>query len=348
MNSVDIKANDIDRFFFLILEKIGVRPDVANYLIGGIIQASLRGVDSHGIRLFPHYLKGFEGGRLNKDPKYKFNKKTNSTGKLDGDHAPGHAAGAEGMLKAIELASDAGIGAVAVYNSSHFGAAAYYALMAAKEDMIGLSFTNATAHVLSYGGTRPFFGNNPVCMVAPCYGEEPFCLDMATTVATFNKVQQHKEAGEKVPVGWGVDDQGKDTDDAAQVASLLPIGTYKGFGLSMMVEILCSLLSGAPFGPEITHMFGTSMDQKRLLGHFFCAIRIDGFEDPAVFKKRMKKMMEALRSEPSLNAGVPVMVPGDPEKKFYRVRSQKGIPVPQSLLEQFNKLGSEYNAALSF
>lgn len=342
MSDTKIEADKIRDLFYSILKDINVADDVSKYLIEGIVQASLRGIDSHGIRLFPHYLEGFKQGRLNKNPEYKFDKTAAGTAKLDGDHAPGHAAGAIGMMKAVELAKETGIGAVSVYNSSHFGAAAYYGFMAAKEDMIGLSFTHATAHVLSYGGKRPFFGNNPVCMVAPCEGEEPFCFDMATTVATFNKVQHYKENDRKVPIGWGVDKDGNDTDEPGQIESLLPIGGYKGFGLSMMVEVFCGLLTGSPLGPDVSRMFDTPMDKKRHLGQFFIAINISCFDTPESFKKRMKAMMDALRCEPALDLNKPVQVPGDPEKFLLNERTKNGIPVEGKLLKQFKDLGNEY------
>lgn len=343
MREFPVHAGVIKSFFLSVLQRIEAREDVAVHLVEGIIQASLRGIDSHGIRLFPHYLQGLEKGRLNKNPEYRFTETSLTTAKLDADHAPGHAAGATGMLKAIEMAKASGTGAVGVYNSSHFGAAAYYALMAAEHNMIGISFTHATAHVLSYGGKRPFFGNNPVCLVAPCEGEEPFCLDMATTVATFNKVQQYREQDMKVPFGWGVDSAGRDTDDPGKIESLLPIGGYKGFGLSMMVDILCALLTGAPYGPNVSRMFGTPLSEKRNLGHFFMALRIDCFEDPSIFKRRLKEMMDSLRREPSREADVPVQVPGDPEKAYFKNRSQTGISLPESLLNQLSAIAGKYN-----
>ena len=160
-----IKANKLHKILFSILEQNNVRGDVAIHMIEGVIQASLRGVDSHGIRLFPHYLEGFRKGRLNKNPDYKFYKTGLATSLLNADNAPGHSAGMVGMKKAIALAKKAGIGAVAVSNSSHFGAAAYFSFAAAKEDMIGLSFTHATVHVPPKNGIRPFLGNNPFCLV---------------------------------------------------------------------------------------------------------------------------------------------------------------------------------------
>jgi len=163
------------------LTKKNVRTDVIAHVSESLIQTSLRGVDSHGIRLLPHYLRAIDSGRINPKPSYNFTKTSNSTVKLDADHTFGHAAGAEGMLKAISLANKNGMGSIVVYNSTHFGAAAYFSLLAANQNMIGISFTHADSLMLSYFGKRAYFGTNPICFAAPCEGEEPFCLDMATS-----------------------------------------------------------------------------------------------------------------------------------------------------------------------
>jgi len=325
-----------------ILEQAGVRKNVSCHVSEGLVQASLRGIDSHGIRLLPHYLKGVEGGRINPEPDYKFEKTSASTGKLDGDHTFGHAAGVEGMNKAIELAAEAGTGNVAVYNSSHFGAAAFFALLAAKRDMIGMCFTNATPHVLTTGSNRAFFGNNPDCFVAPCDGEEPFCLDMATSAITFNRVMQHKESNSQIPTDSVADADGNPTTDPDKAKYLLPIGDYKGYGLSMMVDVFCSLLSGMPCGIDVSEMYSGKMSKRRHLGHFFTAMRVDCFEEISVFKRRLADMMKALRSEPRRDKDVPVQVPGDPEKKIAEIRTKEGIPVSRQLLDSFVQLGKNY------
>ncbi len=337
-----VEAEYITEYIKKVLEQAGVREDVSIHVAEGLVQASLRGVDSHGIRLLPHYLKGVEGGRINPKPDYKFKKTSVSTGKLDGDHTFGHASGVEGMNKAIELATEAGTGHVAVYNSSHFGAAAFFAFLAAKHDMIGMCFTNATPHVLTTGSSRAFFGNNPVCFVAPCGGEEPFCLDMATSAITFNRVMQHKESNIPIPTDSVADADGNPTTDPDKAKYLLPIGDYKGYGLSMMVDVFCSLLSGMPCGIDVSEMYSGKMSRRRHLGHFFTALRIDCFEEISVFKQRMAGMMKALRSEPRRDIDVPVQVPGDPEKKITAIRTKEGIPVSMQLLDNFVQTGKSY------
>lgn len=337
-----LEAGYIIEYMKKVLTKAGVRDDVSCHVAEGLVQASLRGIDSHGIRLLPHYLMGVEGGRINKNPRFMFNKTSASTGKLDGDHTFGHAAGVEGMNKAIEMATEAGTGHVAVYNSSHFGAAAFFAFLAAKRDMIGMCFTNATPHVLTTGSNRAFFGNNPVCFVAPCEGEGPFCLDMATSAITFNRVLQHKESNSPIPPDSVADTDGNPTTDSEKAKYLLPIGDYKGYGLSMMVDVFCSLLSGMPCGQDVSEMYSGKMSERRCLGHFFMALRIDCFEDVSAFKQRMAGMMKALRSEPRRDKDIPVQVPGDPEKKIAEIRTKEGIPVSRQLLENFIQIGKNY------
>ncbi|MFH1189205.1 MAG: Ldh family oxidoreductase [Candidatus Omnitrophota bacterium] len=343
---IRIQAGELERFAKEVLRKASVREDVASYVAEGLVQTSLRGVDSHGIRLLPHYVRGVQGGRINPDPKYGFKKTSASTGMFDADNTFGHAACMEAAKHAVALAGDAGTGHIAVYNSTHFGAAAYYALEIAKNDMIGMSFTNTDALVKTYGASRPFLGNNPICVAVPCEGEDPFCLDMATSVLTFNKIRQMREDGLEVPSGAGADKDGIETTDPNRITTLLPIGGYKGYGLSMVVEIFCSLLSGMPFGPHIPKMFEAPMSARRTLGQFVSAIRIDCFQDAGAFKKRMAMMVAELRNEPPADRNKPVQVAGDPEKKAAAERSRYGIPLKDTEYNELKKLGTEYGIEL--
>ena len=346
MGEVFIPAEKLRTFIKSVLLKANVRNDVAMYVTEGLVQTSLRGVDSHGIRLLPHYLNGVKGGRINPNPNYKFTRTSPSTGLFDADHTLGHAAGMEAAKKAIELANEAGTGHIAIFNSTHFGAASYCALEIANHDMVGMSFTNTDALVKTYAGKRPFLGNNPICFAAPCNGEEPFCLDMATSVITFNKVRQLRE--QKIPAspGVGANKDGIETTDPNEITMLLPVGGYKGYGLSMVVEILCGLFTGMPYGPHIPKMFEAPMSAKRFLGQFIIAMKIDCFQGKEVFKERLSMMIKELRNEPPLDKNVPVQVAGDPEKKNTEIRSKKGIPLKLPEYEAFKKISKEYNIPL--
>ena len=342
---IRLDEKKLRKAFKKILFSLKVKPEVSFHLTQALLQTSLRGVDSHGIRLFPHYISALKGGRINGRPKYKFNHSKSSAGLLDADHTFGHAAGAEAMERAIKIASKTGLSAVSVYNSSHFGAAAYYSLIAASKNMIGISFTHADSLLLTHSAKEAYFGTNPICFAAPCNGEGPFCLDMATSVVTWNKIRQYKEKGKNLPVDIGADKKGRMTQDITEVMSLLPIGGYKGFGLSMMIDILCSLLSGMPFGQHLSSMFKAPLDEKRYLGHFFIAIDISAFGKASVFKKRLKQMMDEVRRQPKAAKKMPIMVAGDPEKKSFKERVRKGIPMDIADFKAFSKLEKEFNVS---
>jgi LDH2 family malate/lactate/ureidoglycolate dehydrogenase len=334
--SVLVQAQDLRRAFHEVLTAVDVDKTAAHHVVEGLVQTSLRGVDSHGIRLFPHYVKVVKAGRINGHPKYQFHKGGQSVGRLDADHTYGHAAGAEAMKYVLDMARQTGCGAVSVFNSSHFGAAAYCGLMAAEQDMIGISLTHADALMLSTHGIRAFFGTNPICVTAPVEGEGPFCLDMATSIIPWNKVKMHREKKQPLASGLAADAKGESTTDAHKAESVFPIGDYKGFGLGMVVDILCGLLSGMPFGREITSMYLTPLDQKRYLGQFYLALDVSKFQDVKVFKSRLKKYMDEIRHEPAKDPAKPVLVPGDPEKKAFLSRSREGIPLSATEFESIN------------
>lgn len=319
----------------------GVDQQVAEYVAEGLVSTSLRGVNSHGIRLIHHYLAATKSGRINPKPVYKVEKRLPTVAVLDADDTFGHAAGMEAAKLAVDMAREFGTGNVAVKNSTHYGAAAYFALEVAAHDMIGTSYTHADSLIIPTGGKRSFLGNNPVCFAAPVAGEGPFCLDMATSLITFNEVRRLREINGTTPEGVGADKDGRPTTNPHEITMLLPVGGHKGYGLSLMVEILCSTLTGMPFGTHISKMF-TDLEKKRHLGHFVGAMNIEGFGEAAAFKQRLKVLLDELRAEPALDPAKPVMVAGDPEKKAQAVRSREGIPVTEQELAQFQALNQQY------
>jgi LDH2 family malate/lactate/ureidoglycolate dehydrogenase len=325
---VRVPAAELEDLAMRALAKAGVREDVARTVASGLVWTSLRGIESHGIRLLPHYIDGVRGGRLNPNPDMRFEQPARAAGVLDADHTFGHAAGARAMEHAIELARHSGVGAVAVKNSSHCGALSFFAHEAARQDMVGIVVTHATSRVKTPGSNRPFFGNNPICFVAPMANEEPFCFDAATTGTTFNAVKAAAAAGRTMAPGLVADGDGNETTDPTKAEQLIPIGDYKGFGMSMMVDVLCAVLTGMPGGDEVSKMFGAPMSEKRRLGHFFCAIDIGIFREPAAFKAELQDLADRVRAEPAVDAArAPVLVPGDPEKREWADRVHKGIPL---------------------
>lgn len=335
-------ADKISGFLETALKAVRVRDDVIKHVAEGLLNASIRGVDSHGIRLLPHYIAAVEGGRINPDPRYKFETTASAAGTFDADHTFGHAAGIEAMHKAMDMAYNAGAGIVSVYNSTHCGTSAFFALEAAKKDFIGLAFTHANSLLNTPNTTRPFFGLNPIAMAVPCEGEEPFCYDSAPSVITWNKLLQLRQENIDAPLLSGADDKGIPTSDPHKITQLLPIGGYKGFGLAMIVDILCGLLTGMPVGRDITDMYKTPLSQKRYLGQLYMAIKIGAFQPLDVFKKRMKKLMDDVRNEPRTDSNNAIMVSGDPEKKAAAERLRNGVPVKEHDLNAFKALADKY------
>ncbi len=269
-----------------------------DHVVASLVQTSLRGVDSHGINLFPHYCRAVDAGRINRHPSIKIDNTAAGTTVLDGDYGFGHHVGAVAIDTAVSRAADTGIAAVAVRHTSHFGAAAYFGLRAADRGCIGFAFTNADALVRAHNSLEHFFGTNPVCCCAPMADEDPFSLDMTTSLANWNKVNEARRVGRSIPADWAYDEHGNPVTDPNAAYSLAPAAGYKGFGLGMMVDILCALLTGGAFSKDIPGMYTTPLDVRRDLSHFFMAIDIGKFIPLDVFRRRLQEMADRIRALP--------------------------------------------------
>lgn len=296
----------------------------------GLSETSLRGVDSHGIRLLPHYINALRNGRINGHPKFKVNNKTPCFIGLDADNSFGHAAGFKSIDLGIDLANKFGICAISVFNSSHPGAMASFALKAARENLCCFAFTHADSLIQSFNSKNTFFGTNPICFAAPRSKEDPFCVDMAPTYAPWNKILDYKEKGLKLEDNIAIDLNGKPTINPEEARALLPIAGYKGYALAALVEVLCATLSGMNFGPNIPSMYGSSIQNSRKLGQFYILMRPDinvGLDD---FSENLHEMSEAIRNQVPLNKD-PVQVPNDPQILASKERLKNGIPVSSEI-----------------
>jgi ureidoglycolate dehydrogenase (NAD+) len=323
----------------------GVVADGCRHVSDALAQASLRGVDSHGINLFPHYSHVVGTGRINREPHFTLPQDAPAAAVLDADHAFGHHAGAHGMQIAMDKAAAVGVGAVNVRNSSHFAAAAYYGLAAAEKGFIGMAFTNADSLVRAHGSAKSYFGTNPVCVTAPLESEGPLCLDMSTSVVSFNRIKNHRLKNQEVDPTWGCDVDGVPCTDPHKVQTLTPTGSYKGFGLGMIVEMLCGVLSGGPYAHQIIPMY-TQYSAQRSISHFFIAIDPVRFMPPAQFRARLQEMVNHVRALPALPPAEAVMVPGDPEKRTAVRRAREGIPVEDAKYDEFIALSARFEEAL--
>lgn len=327
------------------LLKKEVSIDIANDVVESLIQTSLRGVDSHGINLFPHYYSELELNRINIKPQIKINQTGQSTATLFADNSFGYHSGNIAIRKCIEMAKNTGLGAVSVSNSTHFGAAAYFTFQISNVDMIGLAFTNTEALVNAFNSKDSFFGTNPFCFSAPMENEEPFCLDMATSTVAWNKIKNHRRQNIPLLPGWALDKEGKETLNPHNAASLTAIGGYKGFGLGMIIEILCSGLTAGPLSKDIAPLYDLSIPDQRNISHFFIAIDIKRFIDISLFKQYMSSMTLRIRSL-SKNSDESIFIAGDKEKISFKNRKINGIPIDKDKFNEFLTISEAFKLAV--
>ena len=340
-----ITYTDIRSFSEKILTKVGLDSFSMEAVSNGLCESSLRGVDSHGIRLLPHYVKSAISGRKNPKPNFSFSNKFPTIGILDADNAFGHAAGMQAIKYAIEISDQFGIGAVAVKNSSHPGALASMVLNAARKGYIGFAFTHADSLMLTHNGQRPYLGTNPICFAVPRKEKDPYCLDMATSMISWNKLLDHRTANIELDNNIAADKSGRMTTNADAAVSLFPAGSYKGFGLATMVEILCSVFTGMAFGRHIPSMYKTPMDKQRQLGQFYMIIRADGCVEYEEFILSMQKLTDEIRSEPP-SCNQKIMMANDPEIISSEERKTNGIPIDEDTFSSLMKLSIKYNIEL--
>jgi ureidoglycolate dehydrogenase (NAD+) len=333
---VRIPASILAELMTRILRSRGLSDQHAEYVVQGLITTSLRGIDTHGVVLFPVYVAELEGGRARAQPYFHFTSESEACRVLDADDALGIVAGRVAASEAIRLAKEAGLGAVAVKNSNHFAAASIYTLEMARHDMIGICFSNSDALVAPHRGMRPLFGTNPISFAAPGEDGANVCVDMATSQVAYSKVKQCHELELPVDPSWVV----LSSSAGSTQTALKPLGGYKGQCLSMMVEILCCVMTGMPFDHELSHLFAEPFTVPRKISHFFLALDIGAFLDIASFKSRLGRLLTLVRAQPSIESE-PVIAPGDLEASIAMTREREGIPLPGELWERLRRLDEQ-------
>src|SRR5512147_319570 len=306
------------------LRAVGVPDDDAAIVADGLVQTSLWGIATHGVLRLTHYLDRLQRGSTRAVAPGRFKTTGPCTASMDGDNGLGILHCVRAMDRAIGLARESGLGAVGVRRSSHCGAVGLYARQAAAAGLIGVAFTQANAIVVPYGGRRAFLGTNPIAIALPRQGDVPLCLDMATSQVAFNRVINARVENRPVPPGLVVDADGEPTTDPHAAVAITPLGGadygYKGYGLALMVDLLCGALNGMAFGPHITPMY-EALDTPQDLGHLVIAIDPGRFAGGATLAATVRAMADELPREPGH-----VQLPGDPELRSEQTRRVSGIP----------------------
>lgn len=330
-----------------VLRAAGVDERESRVVADNLITANMRGIDSHGIIRLPLYAERLEAGLIAARTEVSVVRQTPGTCVLDAHNGWGAVAGLAGMREAIARARQVGTGVAVVRRSNHFGIAAYYAREALAANMIGVAMTNASPSMSPWGGRQPYFGTNPICVAVPAGGERPVIYDGATSVVAIGKLVLAAKKGEQIPPAWAVDREGRPTTDpraAVDAGNLMPMGGYKGYGFALMVDVLSGILAGAAFGPHISSL--RKLDAPQDVGHFFAALDIAAFTDPAAFQSEMERMVREIRESPRAPGSERIYLPGEIEWEFQERRRREGIPAPPEVLGELRQLGERYNIPL--
>ena len=328
-----------------VFESQGLSAEDARISAEVLVAADARGIPSHGVARLGRYVEGLGSGLMQAKAIPETVSETSSSLVIDAKGSMGAPISLRTMRRTIDKARVTGVAFAAVRDSNHFGIAGYYAKQALAADMLGIAMTNTAALGVPTFGREAMFGTNPIAFAAPSSNEAPFLLDMSTTVVSRGKIEVQARADEAIPSGWAVDRFGRDGHQPKPLLSdmqervgggILPLGGrgkdqggHKGYGLALMVDILCSVLAGAAFGPAL---YDTPTSSARV-SHFFGAIRIANFRDPEDFRRDMDDMLRALRESKPAEGEERVLYAGLPESEMEKESSRRGVPLALSTLE---------------
>lgn len=342
-STIRMSPQGLRAFAGACLERVGVPPGSAAIVADNLVEADLRGVESHGVARLAVYLERLAAGLVQSEAEGKVVRERAAMAIIDGENGLGAVVGTAAMELAMRKARQAGTAFVAVRNSNHFGTAAYYLIPPIRQQMIGFAITNGPGVMAVWGGRARAIGTNPVAFGFPARRERPIILDMATSVVARGKLVFANLKGERIPDGWAVDPEGQPTNDPATAlkGALLPVGGPKGSGLALAIEMLAGLLSGGAVLDEIGELYNNPHKPQGAC-HLFAALDIAAFEDVDRFLDRMDKLIADVRNLPRMPGVERIYLPGEPEWLAKEQRTLTGIPLPPALFAELQALAKKY------
>ncbi|HEX7474976.1 MAG TPA: Ldh family oxidoreductase [Dehalococcoidales bacterium] len=354
-----INADILKRFISDVFKGVGVPEEDARICAEVLITSDLRGIDSHGIgRLKPIYYDRIREGIQQPVTHFEVVREGPTSAVVDGHDGMGQVIAKKSMAMAIEKARKYGLGMVVARNSTHYGIAGYYAMMAAEAGMIGMTGTNARPSIAPTFGVENMLGTNPLTFAIPTDEEFPFVLDCATSITQRGKIEVYDRLGKELPAGWVIGQDGQPKTDAHQVladlakgnAALTPLGGigedlagYKGYGYATVVEILSAALQSGPFMKGLLGLETEGKPQPYHLGHFFLAIQISQFTELENFRKTTGEILRALRASKKVPGRERIYTAGEKEHLAWLERRVKGIPINPPLQTSIRQLIQELN-----
>ena len=342
-NLTPLAAPALLRFGAACFRKLGLPEDDAHLTAENLVFANLRGVDSHGVIRLKVYLDRLRAGGFRAGIHPTLISDQPACALVDGGHGVGQVVAMDAMRLAVAKAKTAGLGWVGIRNSNHFGAAAFYAMKALDHGMIGFAATNAGATMAPTGGREGRLGNNPISVAIPAGRHPPLVLDMATGAAAWGKIFVAQQENKKIPPTWALDKNGQPTDDpnAAAAGGLIqPFGGYKGYGLSLLIDVLTGVLVGGGFSTHVQTLY-QNLDQPSNVAQTCAALRVDSFMPLAAFQERVDEIIDLMRSCPRAPGTDRIYVPGEIEYECEQRRRSDGIPINAALRVELAQLGAD-------
>ncbi|MCP4402075.1 MAG: Ldh family oxidoreductase [bacterium] len=341
-NQIVVHHDVLKTFLTEMFLKTGMNQENADYCAECMVQTNLWGIDSHGVLRAPIYLQRLRQNVIKGNPDVTTIKGANAFEVMDGDDGIGYVVGRAAMERAIELARQYSVGVVGVVRSNHFGAAALFAKMAAEQGMIGIVMTSVIPNLVVPGGSKPVTGNNPIAIAVPTAEPFPFILDISMSAVAGGKLLLASKKKEKIPLGWATDKDGHPTDDPDKgfAGFLLPLGGHKGFGLSLVVDILSGVITGGAFQYHLKSMY-KHQDDPSLTGHCTIVLNPSVIMPPEELKARMSEFYQTLKQSPMWDENKQMFLPGEIEYLKQQEREKTGIPVPAELYEELTALAQE-------
>ncbi len=354
--AVIVDDKKLSSFITQIFQTFGLEQQAATICADNLVMADLRGIHSHGVARLKRYTDGMKTGVIYPLNQPEIIKQTPATATINGNNGLGQVAGHFATQIAIDKAKESGIGIVAVRNSNHYGIAGYYSNMMMQQGFLGISMTNSAPLVVPTFGKEMILGTNPVSLAAPTLKNRPFFLDMATSVVPRGKLEVYEREENNLPQGWAVDETGHVCADPGKVlynmlnrigGGILPLGGagerysgYKGYGMAMLVDILCGVLSGGAYANQV-NATQNGKPAPAKVSHFFMALKIENFIEKKVFQNHLDDLIDRVKHSAKAKGQDRIFIHGEKEYEKYDNYKTAGIPLQDKVFQILENIAAE-------
>lgn len=335
----------LKKFVKDVMVTTGLCEESSETFADSLVFADMRGVGSHGVTRLGVYYRRITNGQVDPKAVYEIVSERPAMMLIDGHNGMGAPLGMFAMKKCMEKAKNSGSCFAAVRGGNHFGCAGYYTIAAAREGMIGFAIADANSIVAPTGSRQPMLGTNPYSIAIPAYGKDPFVLDMATSVVANGKIKLALKEGRFIPEGWGMDAEGHVTTDPSKVKFLMPFGGYKGYGISMAIDLLAGVLSGASNSRTMGSFWNTEDGRVQNTGFFMGCFDPAAVTDPERFLKDVANYIDEMKSAETAEGVDEVLVAGEPEQRKYEKALKEGVKLSDVVAGELAAVGMQAGVA---